>query len=348
MNSIEVSRNPGRQITNRLSWRKESLVMSGSDICGRKTWKWQLFLTLWLLRICGSVCLESRGNKCTDMGVAVVAFLKINLGEKKKKTSPHHSVSVTEWKQFTRGVKGPDLFGSISVQVNIAERLRFPPIPMGILVHLYLQHSFICERSVHFCCKTCIRVCVLSDSGFRYCHSFLLRSVWLWLMAARMYCRSLKAFYWLFYAHHKSKQKALSFSFIDNMPIICIHGNATVYPFRNIVSTLKITTLSPFLSCLSVIIFHSARSRSSGVHSRQRLWGEDHPEVERASADLRDHHSVRGETKTRVREMLRDIIYHSFEEPTDLFPISSCVLSPTSLWILCISFRSVFFSPQLW
>ena len=219
---------------------------------------------------------------------------------------------------------------------------------MGILVHLYLQHSFICERSVHFCCKTCIRVCVLSDSGFRYCHSFLLRSVWLWLMAARMYCRSLKAFYWLFYAHHKSKQKALSFSFIDNMPIICIHGNATVYPFRNIVSTLKITTLSPFLSCLSVIIFHSARSRSSGVHSRQRLWGEDHPEVERASADLRDHHSVRGETKTRVREMLRDIIYHPFEEPTDLFPISSCVLSPTSLWILCISFRSVFFSPQLW
>ena len=135
---------------------------------------------------------------------------------------------------------------------------------------------------------------------------------------------------------------------IDNMPIICIHGNATVYPFHNIVPTLKTTTLPPLLSCLSVIISHSARSRSSGVHSRQCLWGEDHPEVERASTDLRDHHSVRGKTKTRVREMLSDIIYHPFEESTDLFPISSCVLSTTSLWILCISLSSVFFSPQLW
>lgn len=33
---------------------------------------------------------------------------------------------------------------------------------------------------------------------------------------------------------------------------------------------------------------------SSGVHPGQRLWGEDHPEVEGAVADLRDHHSVRG------------------------------------------------------
>ena len=92
------------------------------------------------------------------------------------------------------------------------------------------------------------------------------------------------------------------------------------------------------------LISHSARCRSSGVHSGQRLRGKDHPEVERASADLRDHHSVRGTTNTRVNKMLRG--FRVVNRPT--FNIKLCFLS-SSLWIVCISvrfFESVF--PQLW
>lgn len=49
---------------------------------------------------------------------------------------------------------------------------------------------------------------------------------------------------------------------------------------------------------------HSAWCGSTGVLSGQRLWGEDHPEVERTSADLRDHHSVRGTTNTTLTILL--------------------------------------------
>ena len=46
----------------------------------------------------------------------------------------------------------------------------------------------------------------------------------------------------------------------------------------------------------------SAWRGSAGLVSGQRLWGEDHPEVERTSADLRDHHSVRGTTNGAVTD----------------------------------------------
>lgn len=51
-----------------------------------------------------------------------------------------------------------------------------------------------------------------------------------------------------------------------------------------------------------MIISHSARCCSSGLHSGQRLRGEDHPEVEGTSANLRDHHPVRGTQGSSLRD----------------------------------------------
>lgn len=63
MNSTEVSRNPGRQITGS--------AVEKSHVWLRylwlETWKWQLFLSIWLIcvSVCVSVCLGSHGRKCT-------------------------------------------------------------------------------------------------------------------------------------------------------------------------------------------------------------------------------------------------------------------------------------------
>lgn len=133
-----------------------------------ETWKWQLFLTVCSV-VC--VCLRSHEKKCTDRGVAVVAFLKITLGgeKKEKTTSLHHSVSLTQWKQFARGVKGADLCGgSISVQVNIAERLRFPLFPWAY-EFIFVTH-FLSEWNVFSFAAEHVSRCVcvfFSDGGFK-------------------------------------------------------------------------------------------------------------------------------------------------------------------------------------
>lgn len=144
----------------------------------------------------------------------------------------------------------------------------------------------------------------------------------------------------------RRKEEVLSFNFywrhfnLTNMHIMCVHG----MDFGNLFLPQKITTVPvPVLRDVPVTVSHSARGRASGVHSGQRLWGEDHPEVERTSTDLRDHHSVRGTTNTRFSKVLRDID-HPFEGWTDLLPILSCFVSPAPLWIGSISLSSFFSS----
>lgn len=75
--------NPGRQITNKLSWRKERLVMSQISVVGNlKVATVSHSLTADCLWICVfSVSWEQVYRR----GVAVVAFSMINLEEKKKK-----------------------------------------------------------------------------------------------------------------------------------------------------------------------------------------------------------------------------------------------------------------------
>lgn len=130
------------------------------------------------------------------------------------------------------------------------------------------------------------------------------------------------------------KDELLSFSFywrlfnLRNTHITSIHGNAPVYAFSKLISTLKTTALSPVSRNVSVIYSHSARGCSSGVHSGQRLWGEDHPEVERTSADLRDHHSVRG---TGILITLLSSQHTYFQYSAVFLPPPLCGLCAVSL-----------------
>lgn len=127
MNSIEVSRNPGRLITNRLSWRKESLVMSGSDIC---VWKLESGNCFSLSGCCVDLCVQGPVGYSVQTGCRCSCIVEDKSWEKKKKF-PHHCVLLAKWKQFTWGAVGPDLFCSVSLQVNTEERLRFVLFPRG-------------------------------------------------------------------------------------------------------------------------------------------------------------------------------------------------------------------------
>lgn len=124
MNSIEVSRNPGRQITNRLSWRKESLVMSGSDISG---WKLESGNCFSLSGCCVDLYVQGPTGKSVQTGCCCSCILE---DKSWKKKFPHHSVSLADWKQFTWGAIRLDLW-SLSVKVNIKKRLKFVLFPWG-------------------------------------------------------------------------------------------------------------------------------------------------------------------------------------------------------------------------
>lgn len=115
----------GSQIANRLS-RQNSLVASGSDICGRKLNCDYSSLAGCRSAVCSSVCSGSCGNKCTGRVLlqSFFFFLTINAEE-----NLHPSVLLKEGKQSARGVKGSDLFGSSSAPANTAESLRFSAVP---------------------------------------------------------------------------------------------------------------------------------------------------------------------------------------------------------------------------